>query len=254
MREETEFRPKPMVEVGGEPLLWHIMRHFAQFGHDDFVICAGYKKELIEAYFDPASWLSRAQRLEQERPNRGAAESSWKIQVVDTGDLTPTGGRLKLVAGLLNKDEPFFCTYGDGIAPVDLDKLVLAHKSGSATGTITTSHPSSRFGVVRVNSSGFVTGFEEKPIMKELVSIGFFVFEMKILDGLNSESVLESDLLPRLANSGELKHYFHDGFWQPIDTYRELLMMQELWSNKAGPWDHSASPKRDSTASQSNWA
>lgn len=235
MREETEFRPKPMVEIGGEPLLWHIMRNFAHHGHTDFIISSGYKSELIEGYFAPESWGQKAAHLAALYPTSGKPEEEWSIKVVNTGLETPTGGRLKKLQNIL-RDERFLVTYGDGIAPVNISQLLKSHETGGSLGTVTLARPTSRFGIAELQEGGLVTGFREKPILDELVSIGFFVFEPSVLDTLYDDTTLEEEPLSQLAATRQLRGYIHNDFWQPIDTYRELLAMQKLWRENSAPW------------------
>jgi glucose-1-phosphate cytidylyltransferase len=236
MREETEFRPKPMVEIGGEPLLWHIMRNFARHDVSDFVISSGYKSELIERYFAPENWAEKARHLSCLYPPAGTREDEWAVRVVNTGLDTPTGGRLKKLQEVL-EEEAFICTYGDGIAPVNISQLLASHAAGGTIATVTLAHPTSRFGIAQVDDSGLVKGFREKPVLDELVSIGFFVFEPSVFEFLDQESTLEEEPLERLASTRQLRGYKHEGFWQPIDTYRELLAMQKLWDNDSAPWN-----------------
>jgi len=235
MREETEFRPKPMVEIGGEPLLWHIMRNFAHHGQTDFIISSGYKSELIEEYFAADNWEKKAAHLSNLYPAPGRPEEEWSIRVVNTGLETPTGGRLKKLQEIL-QDEQFLVTYGDGIAPVNISQLLTTHNAGGTLGTVTLARPTSRFGIAQLDEGGLVTGFREKPILDELVSIGFFIFKPSVLDMLETTSTLEEEPLASLAATGQLRGYIHDGFWQPIDTYRELLAMQKLWMKNTAPW------------------
>lgn len=235
MREETEFRPKPMVEIGGEPLLWHIMKNFACHGETDFVISSGYKSELIEEYFSPENWQEKAAQLSDLYPGPGKPEDEWTVKVVNTGIETPTAGRLKKLRDNI-QSERFLVTYGDGIAPVNISELLQTHDVGGSLGTVTLARPTSRFGIAELDGEGFVTGFREKPIIEELVSIGFFVFERSFLDFLDEAEALEERPLSQLAASGQLRGYIHNGFWQPIDTYRELLAMQRLWAEDTAPW------------------
>lgn len=235
MREETEFRPKPMVEVGGEPLLWHLMRIFARHGLADFVVCAGYKGEMIDSYFSHAHWVRKSRELQRLHPPHGVPEPEWRIQVVDTGAETPTGGRLKKVESELTGDR-FICTYGDGLAPVNVCALLDAHRRAATSATVTLSRPTSRFGVAELDRRGMVTGFREKPVLDELVSIGFFVFEAHLLSQLTETSVLEESFLTGLAYRNKLAGFVHDGYWQPIDTYRELLAAKDLWDSGDPPW------------------
>lgn len=235
MREETEFRPKPMVEIGGEPLLWHIMRNFARHGISEFLISSGYKSELIENYFGPENWKEKSSWLARRYPFDGIPEPDWSVEVINTGLETPTGGRLKKMENVL-VGGTFICTYGDGIAPVDISRLLATHQAGGTLATVTLARPTSRFGIAEVDGKGFVSGFREKPVLDELVSIGFFVFEPIFLMSLEEQSVLEGEPLEGLASLHQLNSHLHDGFWQPIDTYRELLAMQKLWENKSAPW------------------
>lgn len=240
MREETEFRPKPMVEIGNEPLLWHLMRIFALHGYSDFLICAGYRAEIIGDYFNGDRWRRKAQELVKKRPSVGVSETDWTVSVIDTGNDTPTGGRLKAVEALIDGDR-FMCTYGDGLAPVDISRLVDAHNRRGKRASVTLTRPSSRFGIADLDDDGLVRGFKEKPVLDELVSIGFFVFEREVLASLAGDSVLEGSPLSALAAEGQLSGFIHDAYWQPIDTYRELLAAKKLWENGEAPWSATGS-------------
>lgn len=239
MREETEFKPKPMVEVGGKPVLWHIMKILSTQGINDFVICAGYKAEVIRDYF-----LNLKSRNLDFTVSYGASESiefhgdfaedHWRVTVADTGPLTMTGGRIKAIEKYVS-GERFFATYGDGIANVDLMALVKSHEQAGATATLTTTSPVSRFGVVKTSSSGMVETFLEKPQSSELVNIGYFIMEPEIFEYLESNSTLEQEPLIRLAQEGQLNSFHHEGFWQPMDTQREAQLLNDFWS-KGAPW------------------
>lgn len=239
MREETEFRPKPMVDLGGKPVLWHIMKIFATYGHTDFIVCAGYKGEFIKNYFYnyAAMNLDFTMRLgsHSEAVFHGShSEFDWTVSVIDTGHNTPTGGRLKVIERFAD-GESFLCTYGDGLAPVNLDDLLAHHHNTGTVATLTAARPPSRFGVVRAKE-GVVEEFEEKPRMDSYVNIGYFVFEPEIFGLLGEDSNLESEVLPRIASTGQLGVFEHDGFWFPMDTQRELHVLQELWSEPNPPW------------------
>lgn len=239
MREETEFRPKPMVEIGGKPILWHIMKVFASYGHTDFVVCAGYKGEIIKDYFYnyPSKNLDFTVKLGNKESvvfHGSHEEFDWTVTVADTGQETPTGGRILRVKDFL-QDETFLCTYGDGLAPVDINLLIATHNQSGDTATMTVTKPNSRFGIVHVDN-GVVTSFSEKPQIESLVNIGFFVFEPKIFDLLNDEVFLEEEPLKALAASQKLGAFEHQGFWQPIDTYREYQAFNQLWKSGAAPW------------------
>lgn len=240
MREETEFRPKPMVEIGGKPVLWHIMKIYASFGHTDFVICAGYKGDQIKQYFYnyAASNMDFTVTLGNHDPavfHGSHDEFGWTVTVADTGMETPTGGRIKSIEPFVD-GETFMCTYGDGIANVDLDKLLQTHRASNKTATMTVAKPQSRFGVVQLAGDMTVRGFLEKPTVADPVNIGFFVFEPSLFSILGERSVLEQDPLTNLSASGQLVAHQHEGYWQPMDTYREYLILNELWQNQVAPW------------------
>lgn len=237
MREETEYRPKPMVQIGGQPILWHIMRNLAHFGITDFIIASGYKSEVIDDYFRThQDWTELPTPGPEARAFRGAgAEADWRVTAAFTGDLTATGGRVARVASLLG-DETFFVTYGDGLADVDVDALRRLHSSSGRLATLTAVQPTSRFGLMDIKPDGQVTHFREKPRMKDWVSIGFFLFEPAVLDYLVAEGGLEEEGLTRLAADGQLTAYRHEGFWQPMDTYREYRILEDLWESGEVPW------------------
>jgi len=239
MREETEYRPKPMVEVGGRPILWHIMKNFAHFGFSEFVVCTGYKGEMIKEYF-----LHYEARMNDFTVRLGPSSSieyfddhdevDWTVTLADTGPVTMTGGRVKRVKRHL--DGAFIVAYGDGLADVDVSALVDYHRSHGLLATVTVVHPVSRFGVIDVGDSGVVRRFREKPLADGFVNAGFFVFDPEVLDYLDEDCVLEQDPLMRLAAEGQLAAYRHDGFWQPMDTYRESLILNEMWDTGVAPW------------------
>ncbi|MFC5503410.1 glucose-1-phosphate cytidylyltransferase [Lysinimonas soli] len=240
MREETEFRPKPMVEVGGRPVLWHIMKILGQKSIQDFVICTGYKSEIIKNYFanydamnsDFTVKLGSRKSIEYHGEHD---ESDWSVTVAYTGAATMTGGRIKKVQKYVG-DERFLCTYGDGIADVDIDALLEYHESHGKIATMTTVQPLSRFGVLDLDADGSVKRFKEKPQVEGWINIGYFIFEPEIFDYLDDDSVLEEEPLHRLAADNQIAAYKHQGFWQPMDTYRETLMLNELWDSGNAPW------------------
>jgi glucose-1-phosphate cytidylyltransferase len=240
MREETEFRPKPMVEVGGKPVLWHIMKTFATQGHTDFIICAGYKGTQIKQYFYnyAASNMDFTVKLGHQDSavfHGSHDEFGWTVTVADTGLETPTGGRLHRVARHL-EGQPFFCTYGDGIANVDLDLPLDKHRNAGGHATVTVAKPEGRFGVVKVGPDGTVEQFLEKPTVADPVSIGYFVFEPEVLGYLKNDSVLEDAPLQQLVTNRKLAAFEHSGFWQPMDTQREYQLLNSLWAGGAAPW------------------
>ena len=240
MREETEFRPKPMVEVGGKPVLWHIMKIYASYGHTDFVICAGYKGDQIKQYFYnyAASNMDFTVQLGKQDSavfHGSHDEFGWTVTVADTGLDTPTGGLIHRVRQFV-EDETFMCTYGDGIASVDVDALVERHRQSRAAATITVTKPQGRFGVVELGSDFGVVGFLEKPQVADPVNIGYFVFDSKVFEVLDEDSVLEQRPLTELASGGFLSAYEHQGFWQPMDTYREYQLLNDMWHEGSAPW------------------
>lgn len=240
MREETEFRPKPMVEVGGKPVLWHIMKVFAAYGHTDFIVCAGYKGEHIKNYFYNYAAMNMDFTVtlgdnDSATFHGSHDEFNWRVTVADTGDITPTGGRIKRIRHHVG-DEPFFCTYGDGLAPVDLQSLLEQHRRRGTIATVTVAHPSSRFGAISPDKNGLVTSFQEKPKTVDWVSIGFFVFEPEIFRYLADDAVLEEQPMRELVRDCQLSSYEHHGYWQPMDTYREFQILNEAWNTGNPPW------------------
>jgi glucose-1-phosphate cytidylyltransferase len=244
MREETEFRPKPMVEVGGKPVLWHIMKIFATHGVTNFVVCTGYRGDVIKDYFldyearnnDFTITLGRSHEIVFHDQH---LESEWTVTVADTGASAQTGSRVHQIQRYVEDSDRFIVTYGDGLADVDISRLLEFHRSHGKIATITTVRPLSRFGMVDVAGDQVVQQFREKPQIDDWVSAGFFVFEQEIFDYLGAPSddlVLEEEPLGRLAEKGELVAYQHEGFWQPMDTYRESIMLNELWSSGRAPW------------------
>lgn len=241
LREETEFRPKPMVDVGGKPVLWHIMKGFSHFGLDDFVVCAGYKGDYIREYFlnyraHNNDFTLRLGREESIKFHGSHDESDWSVTVSDTGAETMTGGRVARIEKYVN-GSTFLCTYGDGLADVPIDRLLEFHRSHGKIATVTTVRPLSRFGVMDVDESGAVQQFREKPQVDGWVNAGFFVFEPEIFNYLTGDAcVLEEEPLANLAKDSQLVAYHHDGFWQPMDTYRESQMLNGMWDTKTAPW------------------
>jgi glucose-1-phosphate cytidylyltransferase len=240
LAEETVIKPKPMVEIGGKPILWHIMKSYVHHGYTEFVICLGYKGDIIRDYFfnyeirnrDVTITLgSRDLEVHNDHP-----EDGWRVTLAETGEKTLTGGRLKRVAAYL-KGERFLATYGDGVADIDIMGLVAFHQKHGRLGTVTAVHPASRFGELAIEN-GIVTVFQEKPQVHEgWINGGFFVFQPEVLDLIAGDAEsLEQGLLVKLADMKELAVYQHHGFWQCMDTYREMALLNELWSSGKAPW------------------
>jgi glucose-1-phosphate cytidylyltransferase len=240
LREETEFKPKPMVEVGGHPVLWHIMKNFASYGHTEFIIATGYKSEYIKDYFlhyktrnnDFTITLGRTDSLTVH----GKDDHDWKVTIADTGLNTLTGGRLVGCEKYLDPEENFLMTYGDGLANVELDKLVQHHDASKKLATVTVVQPLSRFGVVDLDSQDQVIQFREKPQVEGWINVGFFVMSPKVISYIDPSEPLEQKPMAKLAGDGNLNAYRHNGFWQPMDTYREAQLLNELWNSGNAPW------------------
>ena len=240
MREETEFRPKPMVEIGGRPVLWHIMKNLAHFGIIDFIIATGYKSDMIKNYFINYEAWNNDFTVELGKSNsltfhNTHDEANWSVTVAYTGENTETGGRV-LRAGKYLDDQPFLVTYGDGLADVNIASLRKHHIGAKTLATVTTVQPTSRFGVMDVDQNGKVVSFAEKPQLDGWINIGFFIMEPEFLNYLSPDSVLEKDPLSRLAEAGELSAYRRNGFWQPMDTFRESQILNSLWDSGTAPW------------------
>ncbi len=240
MREETEFRPKPMVEIGGRPLLWHIMKLYAAHGFKDFVLCLGYRGEMIKQYFADY-YLHNSDvtfELATGQPTyHSCHQEDWRVTLVETGHDAMTGARVKRVAHHLDA-ELFFCTYGDGLADIDVEALLDFHRSHGRLATVTGVLPPSRFGRLVVDGDA-VTSFSEKPLDESgLVSGGFFVFGRRFLDRLSADSscVLERAPLESLARDGQLAVYEHPGYWQCADTIRDVDLLRRLWDEGEAPW------------------
>ena len=237
--EESHLRPKPMIEIGGKPILWHIMKIYSHYGINDFVICLGYKgymiKEYFANYFLHMSDVTFDMSSNQMHVHHKSAEP-WKVTLVDTGESSMTGGRLRRVSKYLEGDD--FCfTYGDGVADVDIGKLVEFHRTHGKLATVTAIQPPGRYGALAMDGNS-VLGFQEKPKGDGgWINGGFFVLSPKVLDYIDSDDTTwEQEPLITLASEGQLQAYQHEGFWQAMDTLREKNLLEELWQNKTAPW------------------
>lgn len=239
--EETHLKPKPMIEIGGKPILWHIMKMYSAHGVNEFVICCGYKGYLIKEYFanyflhmSDVTFDMRQNRMEVHERHA----EPWRVTLVDTGEDTMTGGRLKRVAGFLRDEEAFCFTYGDGVADVDISAAIDFHRSHGRLATVTAVQPPGRYGALRIDGD-LVLGFTEKPRGDGggLINGGFFVLSPKCLDRIASDATSwELEPLTGLAADGELLAFEHNGFWQPMDTLREKNLLESLWQSGKAPW------------------
>ena len=240
LSEETVTRPKPMVEIGGKPILWHIMKMYSMHGVSEFIICCGYKGYIIKEYF--ANYFLHMsdvtfdmQSNSMSVHNKRAEE--WKVTLVDTGDYSMTGGRLRRVKEYLNKDESFCLTYGDGVGNIDITSSIEFHHKHGKNATLTAVFPPGRFGALEL-VAGSVKSFKEKPKGDGgMINGGFFVLKPSVIDLIESdETIWEKDPLSTLAEQGELMAFEHHGFWQPMDTLRDKAHLEELWLSNNAPW------------------
>lgn len=241
LREETEYRPKPMVPIGGRPILWHIMKYYAHFGHKEFILCLGYKGEVIKDYFRNYHWntsdvtlrLGRSPKIVYHTQHD---EEDWTVTLVDTGQETQTGGRLRRALPFIDADT-FLLTYGDGLTNSNLQQSIEFHKAHGAIASVTAVKPTGRFGELAIDGQTIVA-FREKPDQERaFVSGGYFVLNKGIGGYLDSDAcVLERGPMEKLAREGQLKAYCHLGFWQCMDTYREQELLNKLWQTGQAPW------------------
>jgi len=240
LSEETILKPKPMVEVGGKPILWHIMKIYSHFGFNEFVICLGFKGYMIKEYFSNYFMHMSDVTFDMEHNSMEVHQKyvePWRVTLVDTGQETMTGGRLKRVAPYLG-NEPFMMTYGDGVANVDIAKLVAFHQNHGRLATVTSTQPSGRFGALCFGKGDQVTSFQEKPAGDgNWINGGFFVLDPKIISYIPGDATLfEREPMEGLAGDGQLMAYKHHGFWQPMDTLRDKNLLEELWGAGKAPW------------------
>ena len=238
--EETSVRPKPMIEIGGKPVLWHIMKIYSAHGINDFIVCLGYKGYVIKEYFanyflhmSDVTFDMAHNKMEVHQRNA----ESWRVTLVDTGENTMTGGRIKRVASYLDEGEDFCCTYGDGVGDVDITRLIQFHKDQGTLATLTATQPPGRFGALKM-AEHKITHFQEQPHGDGgWINGGFFVLSPKVIDFIADDSSLwEREPMESLAAKGQMSAYLHDGFWQPMDTLRDKNHLEELWASGKAPW------------------
>ena len=237
LREETEFKPKPLLQIGRKPILWHIMKIYSAFGHKEFILTLGYKGKMIKEYFMNCDWIDNDFSLFLKDKNifftNKNARENWTIHFADTGLESKTALRLYKVRDYLKDEENFMLTYGDGIANINIDKLIKFHQKKKKVLTITGLHPRSKYGVIQTDGNGLVKEFKEKPILGDFINGGFMVFNKRIFDYLDDRDVmLVDDTLPKLAARGEVALFHHERFWHCMDTYKDYLELNKMWETK----------------------
>jgi glucose-1-phosphate cytidylyltransferase len=244
LNEETEYRPKPMMPLGNMPILWHIMKIYATYGHKDFILCLGYKSDKIKEFFRNYCWQlgDVVMGLGPNSPidfDNHSDEADWRVTLAETGLSTSTAGRISCVRRYLEKEDSFFLTYGDGVGNVDLNAVVKLHRQSANLCTLTATHPPGRFGELVVNDTNRVLRFNEKPQTESgLINAGYMVCSRKFLDIVDryKDEMLEQGPLLELVRDGKLGCYVHNGFWQPMDTYQEFHLLSQLWDTEKAPW------------------
>lgn len=244
LREETEFRPKPMVPIGGQPILWHIMKYYAHFGHTDFILCLGYKGEQIKSYFQNYLWNTCDVTLCLGRDPQvcfhgGHQEENWTVTLAETGQESMTACRIKQVQRYIPQHEPFLLTYGDGLSNIDINASISTHNRIGKICTLSAVHPAGRFGSLSIDASGGIRTFIEKPQVEQVyINGGYMVCENRMFDFLSDDPtiMLERQPMTRLVADEQLHSFRHEGFWQPMDTYQETQYLNLLWETGRAPW------------------
>lgn len=237
LREETEYKPKPLVEIGGKPVLWHIMKHYSYYGFHDFILCLGYKGEMIKQYF--LNYKTKSNNFTISLKTGAitlhhSEDEDWNVTCVDTGEDSLTGKRLRLIEPYIGTDDHFMVTYGDGVGDVNIQELFAFHQTKGKIGTITGIKPLSKYGSLHIDTENTITSFVEKPLLNDRINGGFFVFRKDIFQHFD-DGMFEFTTLPSLAEKQQLVMYQHDGFWQCMDTYRDYLTLNKLWQSEQ-PW------------------
>lgn len=238
--EESHLKPKPMIEIGGQPILWHIMKIYSHYGFNDFIVCLGYKQYVIKEYFSDyflhTSDVTFDMQKNEMIVHKNHSEP-WRVTLVDTGLNTMTGGRIKRIRKFVG-DEPFMLTYGDGVGDIDINALLKCHRENGKIATLTAVNVNQRFGVLGMSKDGMIHSFREKQSSDgNRINAGYMVLEPKIFDYIKDDStVFEKEPLETVARLGELNAYLHNGFWKPMDTQREKLQLEEMWASGEAPW------------------
>lgn len=239
MKEETEFRPKPMVRVGGRPILWHIMKLYSFYGFHDFILCVGYKGDMIKRYFMEMQWLNNDIMLQTGKDGSVKyltdREENWNVTIADTGEEALTGSRIRTIQKYIHSDQ-FMLTYGDGLSDVDLNELIKEHNRSGKIATLTGVNPVSPFGVMQLQGKNVVS-FREKPALNDVINGGFMVLNRNVFDYIPEEDcAFEQEPLHRLARESQLSVYMHRGFWTAIDTHKDVERVNMLWNRGDAPW------------------
>lgn len=240
LREHTEFMPKPLLRIGDIPILWHIMKIYSHFGYNDFVLCLGYKGEMIKEFFINYKWMANDFTFNLKSKKEWITHykddtEDWTITFADTGLDTLTAGRIKKIEKYVNRDY-FLATYGDGVADIDIAKLIQFHQQKNKIATLTGLHPRSKYGLIKEENNEVVS-LSEKPMLKDLINGGFFVFNNDIFDLIKEDCMLEEKTFPHLAKEKQLAIFKHEGFWHCMDTYKDYTSLNEIWStNRIAPW------------------
>jgi glucose-1-phosphate cytidylyltransferase len=244
LREETEFRPKPMVPIGHRPILWHIMKTYAHYGHTEFILCLGYKGEMIRDYFRNYLWNTSDVTLQLGHGSAvefhdHSAELKWRVTLAETGEESLTANRVKQIQRHIPDGETFLLTYGDGVATIDINGAIAAHRAAGKVCTVSAVHPAGRFGALRFEEGTQIHTFSEKPQFEEAyVNGGYMVCSYRLFNYLPADRavMLEQEPMQQLAAEGQLNAFKHEGFWQPMDTYQEAQHLNTLWNENRAPW------------------
>jgi len=236
LKEHTEFIPKPLVRIGGKPILWHVMKIYSHYGYQDFILCLGYKGDMIKQYFlnyetENFDFTLKLKKRAIDFPKKHEVED-WSVSCVDTGEKTLTGGRLKKISHYLDSED-FMVTYGDGVADIDINQLWKFHKSKDKMVTITGVHPVSKYGLIKINKGFEVINFKEKPPLKDMINAGFMVCKREFIDLIKTDCMFEENILPDLSRKKQVAVYKHESFFHPMDTYKDYESLNRIWNEKA---------------------
>jgi glucose-1-phosphate cytidylyltransferase len=239
LREETEYKPKPMVEIGGKPILWHIMKIYSSYGFNDFILCLGYKQNVIKEYFVNYEYMNNDFTINLNSKKKitchNTHNENWNVTLVDTGLETKKGTRIKIIEPYI-KEERFMLTYGDGVGNINIKELIDYHIRKGKIATFTGAHSISRFATVETDKNGEIIDWSEKKTLERQINAGFFVMEREIFSYLNDDCELEEEPMKQLAQQHQVALYKHEGFWHCMDTYRDQIFLQNLWNNGQAPW------------------